>query len=77
MALAHRGIAMSRELKLIALVLWWIALIGFIAPALVSAKHTEGVLLGLFLLIANAYVTYRLILKATKQSNNKEPKHES
>lgn len=52
---------MKLELKWIALWVYWLALLGLIAPWLVSAESTVAVLAGFALLGGSAYTTYRLI----------------
>lgn len=45
------------NLKVVALIIWWVLVIGFIAPALVSAANTSAVLLGVVLLLGSAWVS--------------------
>lgn len=55
---------MKSELLIALGVAWWIALLGFIAPALVSSRSNEGVALGVALIFATTYSTYRLARRA-------------
>lgn len=61
--------AVKKELLILVVAIWWIALVGFIAPALISAASTEMVLFGAGLLLASAYGTYRLILGQITKEN--------
>lgn len=63
---------MKIELKWIALWLYWLALLGFVGPWLISAPNDAAVLAGSFLLLASGYTTYRLIRRWTTQ---KETSH--
>lgn len=51
---------MLKEIRIIALAIYWALLLGLIAPGLVSAKSDSAVFAGLSLLIVSAYLTYRL-----------------
>lgn len=55
---------MKQELKWIALVLYWLALLGLVLPALFSAAHTELVVAGFVLVGVSTYATYRGIRRA-------------
>lgn len=50
---------MKRELVSLAAVLYWAFVLGYAAPQLVSAPHSELVIAGFALVIASAYITYR------------------
>lgn len=52
---------MKTELKWIALWVYWLLLLGLVAPWLVSAPSTLAVFAGFALLGGSAYATYRLI----------------
>jgi hypothetical protein len=68
---------MKRELSLILLALYWLALIGFIGPGLISARSSELVLIGLLLILVSAYATYRLARNALAQSKLGAPTNSS
>lgn len=63
---------MIKEIKLILAVLYWAVLIGWLLPMLISAAHTELVILGFILLIVSAYVTYRCTLSAIRTKKEKK-----
>ncbi len=52
---------MKRELLYIAIGLWWLVLLGWLAPALLSRNDTSTVLIGVLILLASSYATYRYI----------------
>jgi hypothetical protein len=61
---------MKTELKWIALVLYWLALLGFVAPALVSAASNEAVFAGVGLLGVSAYLTSRYVRRNQEGKRN-------
>lgn len=61
---------MKIELKYIALMTYWLLLLGAFAPALISAASTELVFGGFLLLGASAYLTYRFIRGEIKRKEN-------
>lgn len=50
----------------VAIVLLFMSVVGFILPALFSAKQNEAVLLGIFILIAFPVIIFWMINKITK-----------
>ena len=52
---------MKKELVYIAIGLWWLVLLGWLAPALLSMNDTLAVLLGIAILLGSSYATYRYI----------------
>lgn len=52
---------MKKELLVIGIGLWWIVLLGWLAPALLSMNDTVAVLFGIALILGSAYATYRFI----------------
>lgn len=58
---------MRSELKVIAFVLYWLFLLGFAAPALISAPYTELVAAGFGLVLVSAYFSYRWIRRSINQ----------
>ena len=54
---------MKNELLWGAIALYWLALIGLIGPALISAASTELVLAGFALFLVSGYASYRYIRK--------------
>lgn len=54
---------MKTELKWICLALWWVVLIGFLAPFLISAESTIAVIAGFLIILVSAYGTYRIARK--------------
>lgn len=58
---------MKTELKWICIALWWIVLIGFLAPFLISAESTIAVLAGFLIILVSAYATYRVARKTYSQ----------
>lgn len=62
---------MKRELKWIAIVVWWFVLLGVIAPALISEPDTLAVVVGLVLVLASTYATYRLARGEIKHALDK------
>ncbi|WP_408953013.1 hypothetical protein [Lysobacter sp. Hz 25] len=63
---------MRRELLLIGAVAYWLFLLGWAAPALISASHWELVAGGVLLLIASAYITYRATNRAIHRKTTTE-----
>lgn len=55
---------MRTEIKWICIVLWWVVLIGFLAPFLISAESTIAVIAGFIIILVSAYATYRIARKA-------------
>jgi hypothetical protein len=53
---------MKRELVLIAILLWWAILLGWLAPALISMDDTLAVLIGIAVVLVSLYLTYRYTL---------------
>lgn len=51
------------ELKWIAIFVYWLILLGLVAPWLISAPSTIAVILGFVILGVSAYATYRVVLK--------------
>lgn len=51
---------MKKELQWISLALWWVVLIGFLGPFLISADSTIAVIAGFLLILGSAYATYRI-----------------
>lgn len=66
---------MKRELKYLAIAVYWVALLGSIAPAMVSFDDTIVVLLGIGAVLASAYITYRTILRDIRRVNHGESRH--
>lgn len=62
---------MKRELVSLAVVLYWAFVLGYAAPQLVSAPHTELVIAGFALVIASAYVTYRWLTRLAGKPTRK------
>ena len=59
---AHpQGVSVKKELLFIAIALWWIVLLGWLGPALLSMNNTVAVLLGIAVILGSAYATYRCI----------------
>lgn len=50
---------MKAELKIIALLVWWLVLLGLVGPFLISAESTIAVVAGFILIGVTAYGTYR------------------
>lgn len=59
----HRRLTVKKELFYIGAAIYWLILVGFVAPWLVSAESTIAVIIGFALLIGSAYATYRIIRK--------------
>lgn len=62
---------MKRELVSLAVILYWAFVLGFAAPQLVSAPHTELVIAGAALLITSAYLTYRWLTRPAGKPTRK------
>jgi hypothetical protein len=52
---------MKQELIGLVIGLWWLVLLGWLAPALLSMADNLAVLLGVAILLGSAYATYRYI----------------
>jgi hypothetical protein len=57
---------MKKELIWIAIGIYWLLLLGVLAPWLISAPSDIAVFLGFGLIGASAYATYRFILTQQK-----------
>lgn len=62
---------MKRELQILAAVLYWAFVLGYAAPQLVSAPHSELVLAGFALVIASTYLTYRWLTRPAGKPTRK------
>lgn len=56
--------SVRKELSWGMVLVWWFSILGFIAPAMISARSTELALGGAFLLLGSAYGTYRMVMKS-------------
>lgn len=52
---------MKQELIYLVIGLWWIVLLGWLAPALLSMANNAAVLLGIAIIIGSLFATYRYI----------------
>lgn len=62
---------MKRDLLILAAVLYWAFVLGYAAPQLVSAPHSELVIAGFALVITSAYVTYRWLTRLAGKPTRK------
>lgn len=62
---------MKRELLALAAVLYWAFVLGYAAPQLISAPHSELVIAGFALVVASAYVTYRWLTRPAGKPTRK------
>lgn len=61
---------MKAEIRWIALVMYWAALIGLVGPFLISAESDIAVIAGFALIGSSAYATYRFIRSFITRSKN-------
>ena len=52
---------MKQELIGVVIGLWWLVLLGWLAPALLSMADNVAVVLGVAILLGSSYATYRYI----------------
>lgn len=62
---------MKHELQILAAVLYWVFVLGYAAPQLVSAPHSELVIAGFALVITSGYLTYRWLTRPAGKSTRK------